>query len=78
MEFVALQSRYLLSLLSDHVVLPVIPPALWNPQSTGLLQMSALELCHDLVNSLRPSGIRDCFSVSLHVVGLNPLRMISG
>ena len=30
------------------------------------------------VKSLRPSSFSDCFSVSLHVVGLNSLRMISG
>ena len=35
----------------------------------------AQDLSH-LVNSLRPSGFKDCFSVSLHVVELNSLRMI--
>ena len=40
--------------------------------------MSALEVPWFSLSSLRPSRFRDCFSVSIHVVRLNSLRMISG
>ena len=72
---------YLLSLLSNHVVLQSFhwhrraPRLCCKRRHWNCALILSVFIC---VTSLRPSCFRDCFTVSLHVVRLNSLRVISG